>query len=99
MESTTINPKKIILLSIAGLYLVASLVYIVANEYNDFKLRYIQQSFEEGRKATINDLIQHVESQDCQPVDVYNEKTKLQLVDVSCLQQQNTKPAGADNNK
>ena len=88
------NTKKIILPIIVGLYVVVSLAYILVSEYNDFKLRYIQQSFEEGRKATINELIQHVQSQDCTPVDVYNEKTKLQLVDVSCLQQKGPESVG-----
>ena len=90
------NTKKIILPIIIGLYIVASLAYILVSEYNDFKLRYIQQSFDEGRKATINELIQHVQSQDCKPVDVYNEKTKLQLIDVSCLQQKGSEPVGRD---
>lgn len=72
------------------IYMIASLVYIGWTGWENFKIRYIQQSFEQGRQATIEQLITQAENEECQPFSVYTEQKEIQLINTACLQQAET---------
>lgn len=70
------------------LYIVLSLAYILNSLWNTILVQYGQRSFNQGREATIEQLIQ--QSQQCEPFSVYNTEQEVQLINVSCLEKTKT---------
>jgi hypothetical protein len=78
--------KKFILSSLLGLYILFSIAYIGLDFYNDFKQNYIDASYNQGRRATVEQVITQAEQSQCQPFSVFLDEKKVQLYNAACLQ-------------
>ncbi len=79
--------KKTVFYVIVVVYIVLSSVYIIYTMWQNFKTKYATAAYEQGRSATVSQLIQQAEDETCQPFTVYNEDKNVQLINVACLQQ------------
>ena len=71
-----------------GVWCVFAAFYILHDGY--VYLRYA--TYTAGQNDTINVLISQAENKECQPFEVYNADKRVTLVNVVCLQSQNTSP-------
>lgn len=81
--------KKIILI----VWLVFSILYVGWNEWNRFKTYVMERTYIAGRVDTINQLI--TEAQKCKVFPVTSGDQQVNLVNVSCGQQQQQPAAPA----
>lgn len=81
------NKGALILLIVLLAWAVFSLVYIGYDTWTDFKAGQMNQAYQQGRVDTVNNLISRAQK-DCQPFSVNSQNNKINLIDVSCLQQQ-----------
>ena len=78
--------KKTILYFIVFVWILFSMVYIINDIWSDFKNTRILNAYEQGRIETINQLVR--ETEDCQPVSIFNEEKQIQLINTDCLETQ-----------
>lgn len=78
--------KQHIWRTVCIVYIVLSLLFIGYTVWTNFKLRYAQQSYEAGQRATIEQLITQAQGTDCQPFSVYTDTQEVKLINVDCLQ-------------
>lgn len=71
-------------------YIVLSAAYIVFTQFTSYQTRVAEQAFLDGRRATIEQLIEQAEAS-CEPFSVYADEKQIELINVSCLL-----PSGAD---
>jgi hypothetical protein len=74
--------KKNIMHLVAALWIVFSLVYIFYDIWSDFKLKELNQAYQQGRVETINALI--TEAEKCQPFPVFSGEKQIQLIKTDC---------------
>lgn len=77
------TPQKYIIHTIAFILFVLLVVYVLYDVWGDFKLKELNQAYQQGKADTINALIQ--QSKNCQQVPIYSGTEKTQVIDTSCL--------------
>lgn len=83
MTTLNINWKTTLL----TLWAVFSFVYISYNIYNNFRTQVLQNAYMTGKSDTVNALIEQASNKECKPFNVYAGEKKVDLINVSCLQQ------------
>lgn len=78
--------KQQIIKLLLGAYIAFSLVFILYSLWNNFKINYGQQAYNQGKVDTVNQLFSQAEDPACKPFSVFNEQKQVQLISVSCLQ-------------
>ena len=73
---------KTILYIVVFLWIVFSVVYIANNMWTDYKNVQLVQSYEQGKRDIINQLIQ--EAKKCEPFPVFSGGEQINLIDVNC---------------
>jgi hypothetical protein len=71
------------------IWFIGTTGYFIYDIYINYRVRGMQMAYNDGYGASVNDLIKKATSNKCQPFEVQKDGTKLQLIDISCLQQQN----------
>jgi len=64
--------KKLILNILLIIWISFSIIYIAYDLWSDFKLKELNQAYQQGRIDTINSLIQQAEK--CEPISVFSKK-------------------------
>lgn len=77
--------RTTIIKTILVLYLILSAAYIAYDRWQAFQANIVQSSLMEGRRATIEELINQAQSS-CQPFSVFLDEEEVQLINVECLQ-------------
>jgi len=75
--------KKLILNIVLLIWIVFSVIYILYDVWSDFKLKALNQAYQQGRADTINALIQQAEK--CDPIPVLSGEKKIEVINVNCL--------------
>ncbi|EKD44588.1 MAG: hypothetical protein ACD_71C00087G0003 [uncultured bacterium (gcode 4)] len=83
MKVPTINWKATLL----TLWVIFSFAYITYNMYDNFKTNVIQNAYLAGQNDTVKALITQAENKECKPFNVYAGDKKVDLINVTCLQQ------------
>ena len=78
------NYKKIIV----TVWIVISVLYIWFDLYN----RVVFRMYNNWYESAINSIIEQAGNKDCKSFTVYNEKNKVELVNIACIQQVNNQP-------
>jgi hypothetical protein len=65
-------------------YIVLSAAYIVFTQFTTYQTRVSEQAFLEGRRTTIEQLIEQAEAS-CEPFAVFADEKQIELVNVECL--------------
>ena len=81
----TISKKSVIHI-IAFIWIIFSVGYIGWDTWRDFKLRVLNQAYQQGRVDTINALIG--QAQQCSAIPITSGTTTISVVNVDCLQTQ-----------
>jgi type II secretory pathway component PulL len=77
--------KKTIWTVVLGLYILASAVFIVYVLYQNFKIQYSENAYNNGQEATIQQIITQAKDESCAPFYVYTASEKVQLISTTCL--------------
>ncbi len=88
MTTLNINWKTTLL----TLWAVFSFVYISYNIYNNFRTQVLQNAYMTGKSDTVNALIEQASNKECKTFNVYSGEKKVDLINVSCLQQNTKEP-------
>lgn len=80
------NKGALILLILLLAWAVFSLVYIGYDTWTDFKAAKMNQAYQQGRVETMNRLVSKAK-EDCKPFNISSQNDKVNLINVSCLQQ------------
>ena len=75
--------KKLILNIVLLIWIVFSVIYILYDVWSDFKLKALNQAYQQGRADTINALIQQAEK--CDPIPVLSGEKRIEVINVNCL--------------
>ena len=75
--------KKLILNIILIIWIVFSVIYVAYDIWSDFKLKALNQAYQQGRADTINALIQQAEK--CESIPVFSGEKKIEVINVNCL--------------
>jgi len=75
--------KKLILNLVLILWVIFSVIYILYDVWSDFKLKALNQAYQQGRADTINALIQQAEK--CDPIPVLSGEKRIEVINVNCL--------------
>jgi len=75
--------KKIILYIVIIIWIVFSLVYIFYDLWSDFKLKKLNQAYQQGSTDTINTLIK--QAKNCNPIPIYSGDTQIEVINVDCV--------------
>jgi len=75
--------KKLILNIVLLIWIIFSVIYILYDVWSDFKLKALNQAYQQGRADTINALIQQAEK--CDPIPVLSGEKKIEVINVNCL--------------
>ena len=78
--------KKLIVHIVALIYIIGSIIYIGWDTWRDFKLRALNQAYQQGRVDTVNALIG--QAQQCNAIPITSGTTTISVVNVDCLQTQ-----------
>ena len=80
--------KQDVIKSVVLLWIVASVAYIGYDTWRDYQIRGIQQAYQSGATDTIKQLLDKSQATQCkETVPVSLGDTKVEFVDVKCLQQ------------
>lgn len=83
----TIN-KQDVMKTVMIIWFVGATLYVAYDLYAGYKIRGMQQAYQTGYAASVDDLIKKAEDSQCQPFEVQKDGKKIQLVNGQCLQQQ-----------
>lgn len=75
--------KKLILNIIIIVWIVFSVVYIFYDFWSDFKLKELNQAYQQGRVDTINELIEQAKK--CEPIPIFSGEERIEVINVDCL--------------
>ncbi len=75
--------KIFILIIILVIWAIFSVGYIGYDVWSDFKLRELEQVYQQGRRDTVNALIQ--QAQKCEPFPVFSGEQRVNLINTDCL--------------
>ncbi len=80
--------KRVIFLAAVLVWAVFSVWYIANDQWQDFKVREIEESYEAGIQAGINKAVNTViiEASKCTQVPLSNSEKEINVVSVECLQ-------------
>lgn len=81
------STKFLVLLIILIAWAVFSVAYIGYDAWGDFKAQQLNQAVQQTQVQTINSIVSRAQ-QDCQPFTVNGQNDNVDLINVSCLQQQ-----------
>ena len=79
--------KRTILVFLACAWTIFSTTYIVYDRWNHFKTEQLNQAYNLGKANTVKQVISEAENKECKPLSIYNEKEKIQLINIDCLKQ------------
>lgn len=67
------------------LWMVFSLLYIVYDQWQDFKVGQLEKAYLQGKMDFVNDIVER--AQKCEPFNLYNtsKDSKVDLINVACL--------------
>lgn len=82
-KDKSLNYKKII----TATWIIISIIYISFDIFNKF----IFWMYNNWYRNAVNSIIEQAVNKECKSFTVYNEKEKVDLVSVACLQQTQTK--------
>ncbi|HEX8974270.1 MAG TPA: hypothetical protein VF817_02160 [Patescibacteria group bacterium] len=71
------------------IWFLAATGYVIWDQYQGFKIRGMQASYQQGYGDAINQVIDQAKKEGCQPFEVRSNETKVQVVSGQCLQQAN----------
>ncbi|MFH0838242.1 MAG: hypothetical protein V1880_03175 [Patescibacteria group bacterium] len=72
-----------ILKVIVIIWIAFASLYVVYNEYNNFKVLVAQRAYNTGLRDAVNKLIQ--QAQTCNPIPVTSGEQRVDLISMSCL--------------
>ncbi len=75
--------KKTAIHIIAFVWIIFSIIYTVYDIWGDFKLKELNQAYQQGRTDTINTLIE--QASQCNAIPVSSGTTTISVVNVDCL--------------
>ena len=75
--------KKLILNIILLIWIIFSVIYILYDIWSDFKLKALNQAYQQGRADTINALIQQAEK--CDSIPIFSGEKKIEVINVNCV--------------
>jgi len=75
--------KKLILNIVLILWIIFSVIYILYDVWSDFKLKVLNQAYQQGRADTINALIQQAGT--CDSIPIFSGEKKIEVINVECL--------------
>jgi len=75
--------KKLILNLVLILWIIFSVIYILYDVWSDFKLKALNQAYQQGRADTINALIQQAGT--CDPIPVLSGEKRIEVINADCL--------------
>ncbi|MDI6856604.1 MAG: hypothetical protein QMD21_07485 [Candidatus Thermoplasmatota archaeon] len=78
--------KKFILNIAISIWIIFSIVYIFYDLWSDFKLKALNQAYQQGRIDTINALIEQAKK--CEPIPVFSGEKRIEVINVDCLKTQ-----------
>jgi hypothetical protein len=81
--------RQDVLKTLVIIWFVGTTGYVIYDTYIGYKVRGMQTAYNAGYGKSVDDLIKKSTDSKCQPFEVQKDGTKLQLIDVACLQQQN----------
>lgn len=87
--------KQDVLRTVLTIWLIAATGYIVYDQYVGYKVRGIQQAFQDGYVKSVDDLIQKTKNSKCQPFEVKMNDESITLIDFSCTQSENNQQGTA----
>lgn len=68
-----------------SVWMIFSLLYIVYDQWQDFKMGQLEKVYLQGKMDAVNDIIER--AQKCEPFNLYNstQEHKVDLINVACL--------------
>ncbi|KPJ57138.1 hypothetical protein AMJ49_02455 [Parcubacteria bacterium DG_74_2] len=76
--------KKLILNIIIVIWIVFSVIYIFYDFWTDFKLKILNQAYQQGRIDTINTLINQAKK--CEPIPIFSGEERIEVININCLE-------------
>lgn len=81
------NYKKItikrVMAILAMIWVIFSILYIIKDQWEDFQLSKMQQSYQNGVSDSVKTLIS--ESAKCNKIPLYNDNQTIEMIEVSCV--------------
>ena len=71
---------------VVAVWIIFSAWYILDSMWNNFQMNVVQNSYLAWQNDTIAQIINKAADKSCQPFNIYNQSSKVNLVNVDCLQ-------------
>jgi len=82
--------KQIAIFFVIAIYLVLSVGYIGYDLWNNFTQNVVVAAFNQGKSATIQELITAAENEKCEAFPVNMGQKQIKLINVACLNKAET---------
>lgn len=69
------------------LWVIFSFVYISYSIFDNFRTKILQNAYVAGQTDTVTRLIEQASNKECKPFNVYVGEKKVDLINITCLQQ------------
>ena len=80
--------KQDIIKTIIIIWFIAATGYVLADQYNGYKIRGIQAAYQQGFSESIDQIMQQMQKSGCAPFEIQNGEAKAKIVDAQCLPQE-----------
>ena len=85
----TIFNKRNIFVALVFIWVIFSVIYIIRDQWQDYKIRELQQAYQSGAGDAVNTIIK--EALQCKQVPLMSGETKINIIAIECLERQNGK--------
>jgi len=80
--------KQDIFKTILIIWFVATTGYFIFDQYNNYKIKGIQQAYQTGYGAAVDDVIKKAKDSNCNSFDVTKGDDKVSVINAECMMQQ-----------
>jgi hypothetical protein len=85
--------------TIVIIWIVAATGYVVFDLWSDYKVKGIQAAYQTGKNETIQQLIDEVKKNGCQPLGITKDQQTLQVINADCLGQPALTPSDSSSTR
>ena len=87
LQKTMFNKQDIIKTAVI-IWIIGSVAYIGYDTWNDYKIRGVQQAYQAGIDDSTRQIFEKNKANQCkQPIEISFQGDKLNIIDITCLQQ------------